>query len=125
MVDDCPFCARADLSSSEPAFAFDDHYPVASGHRLVVPRRHVERLEELDADDWAAVFRLVHSEMQDAAGRSGVDGVNVGVNSGRAAGQTVDHAHVHVIPRTAGDVEDARGGVRWVVAKNADYWSTR
>jgi hypothetical protein len=55
----------------------------------------------------------------------GVDGVNIGINSGRAAGQTVAHAHVHAIPRRDGDVPDPRGGVRYVIADKADYWSTR
>jgi diadenosine tetraphosphate (Ap4A) HIT family hydrolase len=54
-----------------------------------------------------------------------VDGVNIGINSGRAAGQTVAHAHVHAIPRRDGDVPDPRGGVRYVIADKADYWSTR
>jgi diadenosine tetraphosphate (Ap4A) HIT family hydrolase len=53
-----------------------------------------------------------------------VDAVNIGVNSGQAAGQTIDHAHVHVIPRRAGDVGDPRGGVRWVIPARADYWSS-
>ena len=51
------------------------------------------------------------------------DAFNIGVNDGTAAGQTVLHAHVHVIPRYAGDVPDPRGGVRWIIPEKADYWS--
>ena len=51
------------------------------------------------------------------------DSFNVGVNDGPAAGQTIPHAHIHVIPRRTGDVPDARGGVRWVIPGKADYWT--
>jgi diadenosine tetraphosphate (Ap4A) HIT family hydrolase len=99
----------------------DDAFPVSPGHRLIVPRDHVERLEQLPEPTWAAVFDLVREEMRRAS-ENGADGVNVGVNSGTAAGQTIGHAHVHVIPRTTGDVPDPRGGVRWVIPDRAPYW---
>jgi diadenosine tetraphosphate (Ap4A) HIT family hydrolase len=50
------------------------------------------------------------------------DGFNIGLNDGQAAGQTVSHAHIHVIPRHTGDVPDPRGGVRWVIPEKAQYW---
>jgi diadenosine tetraphosphate (Ap4A) HIT family hydrolase len=59
---------------------------------------------------------------RDVAGQAGIDGVNIGYNSGTAAGQTIEHAHVHVIPRRTGDVPDPRGGVRHVIPHRADYW---
>ena len=120
----CPFCEHVrSANQATAAIALDDQYPVSEGHRLVVPRRHVERLEELDPDEWHAVFALVREEARRLAGVSDVEGVNVGVNSGAAAGQTVGHAHVHVIPRRVGDVADPKGGVRWVIPGRADYWS--
>lgn len=126
----CPFCARLDeglqiLHSNRAAACFADGFPLSDGHLLIVPRRHVARLEELDAEEWADVFDLVHLVCRTAASRGDVDGVNVGVNSGAAAGQTVDHAHVHVIPRRLGDVPDPRGGVRAVIPNRADYWNQR
>jgi diadenosine tetraphosphate (Ap4A) HIT family hydrolase len=124
----CPFCARlasdADLVHACPAaVAFRDPFPVSQGHVLVVPRRHITRIEELTADEWADVFALVRDVCREFSGQAGVDGVNIGVNSGVAAGQTVDHAHVHVIPRRLGDVPDPRGGVRHVIPDRAAYWS--
>ena len=103
----------------------DDGFPVSVGHQLVMPSRHVARLEELSADEWRAVFDTVQQVARRVAALDGVSGVNIGVNSGGSAGQTVDHAHVHVIPRRDGDVPDPRGGVRWVIPGQADYWSGR
>jgi diadenosine tetraphosphate (Ap4A) HIT family hydrolase len=90
---------------------------------LVVPRRHVARLEELSNQEWTELFALVRSVCGDVAAASGVGGYNVGVNNGAAAGQTVEHVHVHVIPRRDGDVPDPRGGIRHLIPSRADYWS--
>jgi diadenosine tetraphosphate (Ap4A) HIT family hydrolase len=92
---------------------------VATGHMLVVPRRHVSDFRDLtpsERDDaWDLASKL--STMFDAKG------LNIGINIGEVAGQTVPHAHIHVIPRESGDVDDPRGGVRWVVPHKAAYWS--
>ena len=127
---ECPFCDRVAardeiIHARAAAVAFAGAYPVSQGHVLVVSRRHLARLEELDADEWAEVFSLVREVCRELCGTAGVDGVNVGFNSGLAAGQTVEHAHVHVIPRRQGDVADPRGGVRHVIPERADYWSHR
>jgi diadenosine tetraphosphate (Ap4A) HIT family hydrolase len=119
----CPFCRRVTDAGAAAAVAFDDEYPVSVGHRLVVPRRHVAHAEQLPTEEWAALFALVQQEARAATELPGVDGVNVGINSGVSAGQTIEHAHVHVIPRRVGDVPDPRGGVRWVIAPHAAYWS--
>lgn len=111
------------LHARETAVAFKDAYPVSDGHVLVVPRRHLARVEDLEADEWTELFELVREVCRELCERDGVDGLNVGVNSGVAAGQTVDDAHVHVIPRRLGDVLDPRGGVRHVIPERADYWS--
>jgi diadenosine tetraphosphate (Ap4A) HIT family hydrolase len=84
----------------------------------------VGRLELLEISEWQDLFSLVQTVSRELAGRPDVDGVNIGVNSGVAAGQTVEHGHVHVIPRRAGDVIDPRGGVRHVVPDRARYWDS-
>lgn len=127
-MSDCPFCqriaGREDIhASTGSAVAFPDGYPVSEGHMLVVPRRHLGRVEQLEPEEWGGLFELVREVGRELAAVPGVDGVNIGVNSGEAAGQTVGHAHVHVIPRRRGDVEDPRGGVRWVLPDRADYWT--
>ena len=53
----------------------------------------------------------------------GPDSYNIGINDSPAAGQTIGHLHIHLIPRYIGDRPDPRGGVRWVVPDKADYWT--
>ncbi len=123
---DCPFCRQEKnriLLESEFAVAFSDGFPVAPGHTLVVPKRHVASLYELPGDEQAAVWLLVAQVRAFLLAELHPDGFNVGLNDGPAAGQTVTHAHVHVIPRRHGDVADPRGGVRWVVPGKAGYWA--
>lgn len=122
----CPFCGRLeqDLLADEPlAVAFDDAYPVSKGHALVVPRRHEPDLFALSEEEQAAIWRLVNAVQSSLRKELRPHGFNVGVNSGVVAGQTVPHAHVHVIPRYRGDVHDPRGGIRWVKPDLARYWS--
>jgi ATP adenylyltransferase len=124
----CPFCkeiaalktAQTDRTS---AFCLPDANPVAAGHVLIVPMRHVERVTQLNDDEWNAVSTLLRKTLLELEERPDVDGVTIGINSGEAAGQTVSHAHVHLIPRRSGDCEDPRGGIRWVIGKGADYWN--
>ncbi len=102
-----------------------DGYPVTLGHALVVPNRHVASLFELPTDELQAVWATVAALRRQLAQELGVASFNIGINDGADAGQTVGHAHVHVIPRRAGDVADPRGGVRWVVPDHAAWWVTR
>lgn len=101
-----------------------DAHPMSEGHLLSVPRRHTERIEELNEREWDALFAEVRRVARQTRGTDGVAGVNTGVNSGVAAGQTIPHAHVHVIPRGHGDSDDPRGGVRWVITARAPYWES-
>jgi diadenosine tetraphosphate (Ap4A) HIT family hydrolase len=127
MAADCVFCARARgddlLFERETTVAFADGYPLTAGHTLVVPRRHCEDLFALSLPEQQAVWLLVADVREELVRRYRPDGFNVGLNLGPAAGQTVRHTHVHVIPRYAGDVSDPRGGVRWVVPERAAYWA--
>jgi diadenosine tetraphosphate (Ap4A) HIT family hydrolase len=99
-----------------------DNYPVAEGHTLVVPKLTVGSLydlpEAVQAEIWDTVSRVRAIQVE----RFHPDGFNIGVNDGPAAGQTISHAHVHVIPRYVGDVPDPRGGIRWVIPQRARYW---
>ncbi len=90
---------------------------------LVVPKRHVASLFDLSEVEQFAVWMLVAKVRATLMAELKPDGFNVGVNDGTAAGQTVMHAHVHVIPRRNGDVADPRGGVRWIMPSKASYWA--
>jgi diadenosine tetraphosphate (Ap4A) HIT family hydrolase len=110
---DRPLVAQADL-----AIAFADGRPISPGHTLVVPRRHVASYWDCSAAEKAALWQLVETVRGLLIERHRPDAFNVGFNAGAAAGQTVFHAHIHVIPRYTGDVADPRGGVRNAVSEH-------
>ena len=123
---ECPFCSRILLREVQEentfAVAFPDGFPLSKGHTLVVPKRHLADPFELDDPELMQVAELVARVKRRLSAEHAPDGFNVGLNVGVAAGQTVAHAHVHVIPRYAGDAEDPRGGIRWVLPERAPYW---
>ena len=122
VVAPCPFCdvepARVWIEN-QYAIAFPDAFPVADGHTLIVPRRHVATIYGLTMPEQEAIWDLVGEVRERLLTGLKPDGFNIGFNDGLAAGQTVEHAHVHVIPRRRGDVPDPRGGM--VIADNAPY----
>jgi len=121
----CPFCAipRDQVLIEHPlALAKRDGYPVSKGHTLIIPRRHVASFFETTEEERQAMLKLL-DEMKARLDREHKpDGYNIGINNGPAAGQTVMHMHMHLIPRYAGDTADARGGVRWIFPDKAAYW---
>jgi diadenosine tetraphosphate (Ap4A) HIT family hydrolase len=124
----CPFCtlpASRVIAADALALVLRDGYPVWSGHTLIVPRRHVASLADATGDEMRSIWALLADARRELDATLRPDGYNVGVNDGAAAGQTVMHLHVHLIPRYTGDRADPRGGVRWVIPEKADYWSAR
>lgn len=122
---DCPFCR---ILASEPppagnalAVAFPDGFPVSPGHTLIVPRRHVANFLDATPDEKRAMWDLADVVCGQLMDELVPDGFNLGLNAGIAAGQTVMHVHLHVIPRYAGDMADPRGGVRHVIPEQARY----
>jgi len=95
---------------------------VSPGHTLIVPNRHVATWFEATPEEQQALLEAIAEARRRIEKNHAPDGYNIGINSGEAAGQTVRHLHVHVIPRYAGDVTDPRGGVRWVIPDKAAYW---
>jgi diadenosine tetraphosphate (Ap4A) HIT family hydrolase len=111
------------ILQTDRCLAFLDKYPVSEGHTLVVPLRLVASLYELDERTQAEIWHAVSRVRLILVERFHPAGFNIGVNDGQAAGQTVAHAHVHIIPRYSGDVPDPRGGIRWVQPDKAKYWA--
>jgi diadenosine tetraphosphate (Ap4A) HIT family hydrolase len=120
--DFCPFCSadRAVLTGAL-AYALFDKYPVAPGHLLVVPRRHVADWFETTFQERDALWALADEARNLLMRAYKPDGFNLGVNVGEAAGQTVFHVHLHVIPRYWGDVRSPRGGIRAVIPEKQSY----
>ena len=113
----CPFCEPGErvVARNELALAVRDREPASPGHTLVVPRRHCESFFELTPEEAAACHALLREQRETLVREHHPDGFNVGVNEGSAAGQSVAHTHLHLIPRYAGDHPDPRGGVRHVI----------
>ena len=102
-----------------------DGFPISPGHTLIIPKRHVGSFFELNTAELDAMIALLKSAKTNLDIEFGPDSYNVGVNDGSAAGQTIPHVHMHLIPRYIGDIEDPRGGVRWLIPDKADYWSKK
>jgi diadenosine tetraphosphate (Ap4A) HIT family hydrolase len=122
----CPFCPPKEhevLETHPLAVAITDSNPLTRGHSLVIPRRHVASFFELTGDERLAIGELLDRLKSSIDKAHGPDAYNIGINDGAAAGQTVMHLHVHLIPRYKGDADDPRGGVRWIFPRKAEYWN--
>jgi diadenosine tetraphosphate (Ap4A) HIT family hydrolase len=123
---ECLFCNLAReriVASNSLAFAIRDGYPISPGHTLAIPIRHVGSYFDLSPQEHDALFEILHEQKGVLDVDFSPQAYNIGINDGPAAGQTVPHLHVHLIPRYRGDVADPRGGVRWVLPAKARYWS--
>lgn len=119
---DCPFCNPDNiLLENDLAFAKYDQYPVSPGHVLVMPKRHTASWFDLTADEQTAMFVLANQAKKLLDERYAPAGYNLGINCGEAAGQTIMHVHLHIIPRYCGDVPNPRGGIRAAIAAKQDY----
>jgi len=130
-MSNCPFCENdllappAIVAANDFAYAIRDIYPVTEGHTLIIPKRHVGSFFQLTVSEQQAVIALVNQQHTVLMEQLGMVDCNIGINDGPLAGQTLAHCHVHLIPRFQGDVDDPRGGVRWVIPDKADYWTFR
>jgi diadenosine tetraphosphate (Ap4A) HIT family hydrolase len=117
-VEDCELC-RPGTTVLENALAYAAHErsSLSRGHLIVVPKRHVADFFELRPAEQAALLELLNAARRRVQEQHAPDGYNVGMNVGKAAGQSRMHVHVHLIPRYAGDVPDPRGGIRCVLKR--------
>lgn len=123
--DNCPFCNLSEkievICENELARATYDLFPVNRGHVLIIPKRHFPSYFEISKEEYLAGFELTEKVKKILDEKYNPDGYNIGINVGDAAGQTVPHVHVHVIPRYNGDMENPRGGVRHVIPEKGNY----
>jgi len=124
----CAFCTLPPgriIDSNEHGLVVRDGFPISPGHTLVIPKRHIGSFFELQPDEQAELMALLGNAKLVLDKEFAPQGYNIGINDGPAAGQTVPHLHIHLIPRYTGDRTDPRGGVRWIIPEKADYWSQR
>jgi len=129
----CPFCEiignpvwmtgfRRIVSKHDSFFVIRDNYPVSKYHTLIIPNRHVSDIFDLNGQELLMLHRvLAEQRMELVQLDNTITGFNVGFNSGKDAGQTIDHAHVHLIPRRKGDVKDPTGGIRNIFPDKGNY----
>ncbi len=120
----CIFCNPDNsciLIQNHHAYARYDGFPVNPGHVLIIPYRHISSLFEMTAEEREDVWKLLNEIKEIVETQYHPDGFNVGVNIGKAAGQSVFHVHIHVIPRYEGDMENPKGGVRGVIPAKRLY----
>jgi diadenosine tetraphosphate (Ap4A) HIT family hydrolase len=121
----CPFCSLPEnriIHRNTSGVVVRDAYPVSPGHTLLIPSRHVESFFELTNDERVGLLMLMDQAKQQIKDEFFPAAYNIGINDGPAAGQTISHMHLHLIPRYEGDANDPRGGIRWVLPAKAKYW---
>jgi diadenosine tetraphosphate (Ap4A) HIT family hydrolase len=127
MDTDCPIClklsGRAAFAENELCAAIWDAFPVSAGHCLIVPKRHEADYFALRPDEQRALVDLLREVWPMIDRDCDPSGYNAGINGRAAGGQTIPHVHLHLIHRFADDMEDPRGGVRWVLPARAAYWN--
>ena len=116
-----PFLNKDKILENEFAFAIYDGFQVSKGHSLVIPKRVVSSVFDLDDDEYNLIFILLRDVKKILLEKFKPDGFNIGINNGTDAGQTIEHAHIHIIPRYKGDLKDPRGGVRNILPDNSGY----
>ena len=125
MDNNCPFCKaeseRDIIASSSLSVAFFDGFPVSPGHALIIPKRHVASFFDLSKEEQQDLLNLADRVKRILEERYHPDGYNIGINVGEAAGQSIFHVHMHLIPRYKGDVPNPRGGVRGVIPAKQNY----
>ncbi|MDH3388992.1 MAG: HIT family protein [Gammaproteobacteria bacterium] len=110
------------VDENELCLTLRDSYPVTEGHCLIIPRRHTANYFDLNTEEVAAATRLMHQARKRLqADDASISGFNIGMNCGKSAGQSVYHAHIHLIPRRDGDQENPQGGVRKIFPEKANY----
>ena len=118
----CVFCAgREPVWSNDLAMAVRDSFPVSKGHTLVISRRHAPPYFEATPEERLALWEGVAAVKSLLDQELNPDGYNVGFNAGQAAGQTIAHLHIHIIPRFTGDTPNPAGGIRGVIPEKQSW----
>ena len=121
----CLFCnvpSSDYIFENNLAFSTFDPYPVSKHHALIIPKRHIENYFDMSEEEVVSCNKLIkkmRNKIQELD--PAVDGFNIGTNSGKIAGQSIMHCHIHLIPRRKNDVDNPQGGVRGVIPSKQHY----
>lgn len=121
---ECPFCNPDDtriLWRDENVYVIRDLYPVSPSHTLIIPFRHFASIFDATVEELSSIAKALTIRKGQLEQSLAADGYNIGVNEGIAAGQTIPHVHIHLIPRFERDVDDPRGGIRGVIPEKKIY----
>ncbi|MCK5064821.1 MAG: HIT family protein [Candidatus Fermentibacteraceae bacterium] len=124
---DCPFCNPDDnriLWRDENVYVIRDLHPVSPSHTLIIPFRHFASIFNATVEELSSIAKALTIRKEQLEQSLAADGYNIGVNEGTAAGQTIPHVHIHLIPRFERDVDDPRGGIRGVIPEKKSYHNT-
>ena len=122
----CPFCSLPSeriIDQNDHGLVVRDGYPISKGHTLIIPKWHSGSFFDFTESERLDLLLLLDKAKTALDNEFNPNGFNIGINDGPAAGQTVPHLHIHLIPRYNGDITDPRGGVRWIIPEKADYWT--
>ena len=115
------FDDREHLFENSIGFVIFDNFPVSEGHSLIIPKRVYPNYFDSTEEEVRGLNELIFKTKEYLDKKLQPQGNNIGINCGRVSGQTIDHVHIHLIPRYTNDVEDPRGGVRGVIPSKQKY----
>jgi len=122
----CIFCSlpkKRIIRESKNFNVIRDLFPISDGHTLITSKGHFQYLDQLSEEFAEELWNLIRQTQKSLTEQYNCNGFNIGINDGITAGQTIEHFHVHIIPRYSNDVKDPRGGIRWIIPEKADYWT--
>jgi diadenosine tetraphosphate (Ap4A) HIT family hydrolase len=128
MSSPCPFCTLSPINiiyQNEHSILIRDTFPISPGHSLIIPKRHISSFFEIKKKEQKSILKALIKAREIMINDLQPAGFNIGVNDGVVAGQTIPHLHIHLIPRFQGDVEDPKGGIRWILPEKANYWDRK
>ncbi len=122
----CHFCDRESsenniIIENDFCYARWDNFPVSKGHSEIVPKKHIESFFDLNDEEIVKIFSLIKDVKNIIKEKYNPDAYNIGINEGEAAGRTIHHLHIHLIPRYIGDIENPHGGVRNIIPNMGLY----
>lgn len=123
-MENCPFCNPDEnriLWKDRFVYVIRDLYPVSPSHTLIIPFRHFASIFDATKEELASISKALIIRKEQLEQSLAADGYNIGINEGPAAGQTIPHVHIHLIPRFERDVDDPRGGIRGVIPEKRNY----